>query len=124
MSTAIPSPMWSSSSICYSLPLHSKSLFYQDTLLSVFAFRFGPPVQVDALLSPLRLSMLGHHHVDSLLTLLSFPYRAISLMDYVLLFRLRHLTLGFPLCEHLSHPAYTSICHDRLSLTTVTPSPC
>lgn len=77
---------------------------------------FGPPIQVDDLLSPLRLwlYMFGSGS--------KFPCWAVSRMDSLLfLFKLWHPTLGFPLYKHLSHPAYALICHVGLSLNMVAP---
>ena len=77
---------------------------------------FGPPVQVDDLLSPLRLwlYMFGSGS--------NSPCWAVSRMDSLLfLFKLWHPTLGFPLYKHLSHPAYALICHVGLSLNMFAP---
>lgn len=86
---------------------HFRSLSYQPGhppfRAHVLKSCFTPPVQVEALLSALRLSLLGHL-TGTPFSLSSGPnslWWAISHMDSVLfLSRLTHLTLGSP------HPAH------------------
>lgn len=121
MSTAISSPVWSP----FSLFLPG----YPPLLAQVLRPCFGPPVQVDDLLSPLRLwlpcwvtlTRIPSHSAWALT-----PHVRLSpIMDSGLfLFSLWHLIPGFPLCEHLSQVAYALICHVELFLNMLAPSPC